>query len=180
MVECIHKISMKKNIFLLLIVFNLACSHSTKFYNVEKGSKSLNEKEYLTLRNYLQKNVGYDLKDTLVIKYEFNNERCWDMLDYESDDYINGVILQQQSRIEKVSNSRKDLTILHYREPGKHFNKVVEWNRNIMIDTLKTLRTLLFHNNVICGCSAIIFPGGKYFILNSDPHFAMLDFPARR
>lgn len=141
------------------------CS-SSKLYRTGKYFKgSLNDSDYVKLREYLHVKT-----DTIVLKYDFNRETCWDNLDRADDSYIRTVVKNYQSLIDSISKLRPQISIYQYREPGSQINKFKKWNEQIKIDN-GLLRKMIFTEKTVCGTSAVILPDKNYILIKSDSHF---------
>lgn len=88
---------MKRNFqtFLLAIfVFTIiqSCGPYSKLYRSDNTDRNYNgilsDSTYNTLKLFLVKTTSKKLYDILLIKYDYNNETCWDLLDQKDDDYI--------------------------------------------------------------------------------------------
>ena len=78
---------MKNYIIPILFVANFYHSQIT---NRDKIF-TLAKEEYDSLKTYLaSKNIS--VKDTIVIKYDYKNESCWNLLDEQSDSRIKNVL----------------------------------------------------------------------------------------
>ncbi len=69
-----------------------SCTTSKLYLTNNKQSGILTEAKADSIRHYLDKILGEQIQDTVLIKYEFDNETCWNVLDGQSDQYISSVI----------------------------------------------------------------------------------------
>jgi len=75
------------------------------------------------------------------------------------------------SKIPKeVSQSRKNISLFNFREPGDNLNKLKLWDSTIIIDNRKELYNLLFPHKFNCGNSILILPDKRFIYIGSDPH----------
>lgn len=160
---------------ILLIQFLAMCSPSAKLYTEHKYSKGvLSDSDFTSLINYLSQNNSIKLNDTIIIKFDFNRESCWDILDQQDDSYIETVLNAHEKRISEALSIRPDISIFEYREAGNSINKLKKRNKNIRIDT-GLLKSKLFKEKTICGSSAIILPNHQYLLIRSDAHFEAIN-----
>lgn len=136
----------------------------------------LTDSVYKELRQFLADSSGTTLKDTIIIKYDYNKESCWNMLDRQDDAYINGIIRQQQQRIQKERMARPGISVFMYREPGNNINKLKKWDPDIQIDRTGNLQKWLFGKRKICGNSVIVLPDRTVLLFPSDAHFQALQY----
>lgn len=109
-----------------------------------------------------------------MLKYDFKNETCWNLLDSKPKEYINRVLKGSQKRIDSIRQLRKGVSIFEYREKAKNLNKIKKWNASIIIDSSSQIYKILFDKKSICGNSAIILPDRRVIIFLSDSHFTAL------
>ena len=165
------------SIFILIFSCNSLDSQKTKSKSKEDKNietHKFSETEFSNFKEYLQSNHNITPKDTIIIKYEFNKETCWDMLDLEDDDYIHGIIDGRQKEIDKFNLLHKDGVAFRIREEGKNFNKVVSLDKRIIVDKSSFLRNLIFKEKNNCGNTAIILKDGTYYLRKTDPHFDII------
>lgn len=172
---------MKAKIYLTLFVV-LFISSNSKAQVYTHGDKDriikgeLNEPDYAHLKQILLENTKTILQDTLIIKYDYNNETCWMFLDKKSDDDIASSISIRQDQVRNVSQNRKGVSIFKFKEKGSNLSKVVERDSSIFLDRKKQLFRLLFKKRSTCGNSIIILPGRKFILLRSDSHFEAMNY----
>ena len=141
----------------------------------ENNVRTLSSTEYNFLKNELKKyTFDNQLQDTIIIKYDYNNETCWNKLDLESKDYINTVISSRQKFILNQLNQRKNISFFHFKEPGKNFNKIIKMDDRALTDSSSVLKNSFFAKSNTCGNAAIFLPDGKMIYLESDAHFDIL------
>lgn len=162
-----------KKIFFLFPVFLISLSFTKVLSQVPSGRFQLEKQEYAELKNYMvSKNLK--VKDTIFIKYDFDQENCWNALDAKNKKYISQVIKNFQDHIAEFNSSFETAVAYNFREPGKKFNKLKLWDDTIIIDDREILKKLIFKEKIQCGSSAVIFPDGSYQIYESDPHFELI------
>ena len=114
------------------------CATPSKLYvdgTREKYMKGkLSDSSYFSLKAYLQQSLPAELKDTIIIKYDFNSHDCWYILDEKEDDYILSVLHSYEQGIADQAAKRPGITILEYREDGDKISKYKKWNKSIKID----------------------------------------------
>ena len=164
--------------FLIVVSFHFGCSDTNRIYaSYDKGkliAGILSDSGINTLKNIIKFYSNGEIRDTIIIKYEYNNESCWDILDQHGDDYIRGIIKSKQSRIYENLKHRNNISVLTFREEGTNFNKVIAWDSTIIVDNNHRLYDLLFFDRSICGNSIIILPDKRYILTRSDSHFSSL------
>lgn len=165
-----------KNIFLFFIIFFLNLIPLETVAQIKSDDLKdfqLTKEEYSEFKTFLiSKNLK--VKDTIFIKYDFNNEKCWDQLDLQSKKHINKIVSNFQTHISYFNTSFETAVAYNFREPGKRFNKLKLWDETIIIDSNKILKKLIFKDKVECGTSAVILADGSYLIYEKDPHFELL------
>ncbi len=176
---------MKKSLFILLVINTLlGCKSSFHSYKEEEGKRyaveNLSEEEFASVKQYLKKYSAGPLKDTIVIKYDFNNDHCWQMLDTKNDEYINSVLNTHQKYWAKYRDSVTSVSAFEFRDPGKNFSKLVKWNSDINIDSSRLLYKLLIKERAMCGISVMILPDKRVIKTRSDPHYEVLDYNAEK
>lgn len=179
---------MKRNFFhitsLIAILFLTESCNSSRLYRLEDKNKishgQLSESTFNTLKQFLTTTSNATLKDTIIIKYDFNNETCWDLLDQKDDNYIMGFVARHQDRVQQVLNTRQNVSVFNFREPGNNLNKIIKWDKSIMIDSSKQLFNLLFKDRATCGSSVIVMPDKQFIFIFSDSHLEALDMTQKQ
>ena len=163
--------------FILTIIYS--CKPSAVLYKPTDRNKAytgfLYDSTITILKSFLARYGSINLKDTIVIKYDYNNEICWDRLDAKDDDYIMGFINRHQQQMQKIILDRPNLSVFTFREPGNNLNKIKMWDKSILIDSSKQLYNLLFYDRSECGNSILIMPDRKFIFIRSDAHSQILD-----
>ncbi|MFF5379763.1 hypothetical protein [Pedobacter suwonensis] len=164
---------------LLLSIFIYACS--PKLY-VDESKRyqagTLSETQIDSLHTFLKQNDRLSLKDTIIIKYDFNKDVCWNDLSYQNAEFLNNVRWAFQKNIQEKAEARPKVAIYQYREPGESFSPIKSKGLEIETDS-GFLRKLLFKEVTTCGTSAIILPNGKFLLVKSDPQFSALILNAK-
>jgi hypothetical protein len=120
------------------------------------------------------------LKDTIIIKYDYNNETCWEILDQREDDYIMSFVTRHKERVQQVLMTRQNVSVFDFREPGNSLNKIKKLDNSIIIDTSKQLLKLLFKERCTCGSSIIVMQDKRFVFLRSDSHSEVLDLTQKQ
>lgn len=123
-----------------------------------------------SLKSYLFKATNRVATDTIIIKFDFNKETCWDSFDLNPDSVIMKNVVHYQNYIRSIPVQRPNASVYMFREPGSRFNKIKSFNKDILIDD-GFLQQLFFKKRTICGSSVIVDPAGNYLITKSDSHF---------
>lgn len=159
--------------FLTICIIILSCTEF-KLYTTNKKYNGVYESGKIdSIRKYLFDASGEAVKDTIIIKYDFNNDDCWNMLDQQSNEHIANVINGMNLYIAAYQNDHPKLSVYQFREKGKNFNKLKLRNKNIIIDN-GFLRKNIFNTLATCGTSIKLYPDGHYQFIYSDSHFAAL------
>lgn len=153
-----------------LALLNNCSSFAQSKTKNQSGKGVLDTKQLNSLKLFLENTSGIKAKDTMVIKYDFNGDPCWNALDKKDKSYIQRVISGYQSRIKEKANQRPGISIFQFREAGQAQSAFKTESVDIMIDN-GYLRSLLFKQRITCGSSAIILPGGQFIVTKYDPHF---------
>ena len=170
----IPKIKPRLFTFIFLSLFLYACS--PKLYVDEKKryqAGTLTEAQIDSLHTFLKQNERLALKDTIIIKYDFNKDGCWKDLSYQNAEFLNNVRWAFQKNIQEKAEARPKVAIYQYREEGKSFSPVKSKGLEIETDP-GFLKKLLFNEATTCGTSAIVLPNGKFLLVKSDPQFSAL------
>lgn len=154
------------------------CGSSAKLYRDDDPSRiysgTLDDTTNTALRNFLSGTTSM-LKDTIIIKFDYNHDKCWEMLDRQNKDYIERILKGYQKRVEKARDERVDVSVFTFRERGKNISKSKKWDNSIVIDSSAQLMNLLFKERSMCGNSIIVLPDKKFVFLRSDSHFEAIN-----
>lgn len=175
----ISKIKLQVFNLLFLSVFIYACS--PKLYldeNKRYQAGTLTGAQIDSLHTFLKQNERLTLKDTIIIKYDFNKDDCWNDLSYQNAEFLNNVRWAFQKNIQEKAEARPKVAIYQYREEGKSFSPIKSKGLEIETDS-GFLRKLLFKEPTSCGTSAIVLSNGKFLLVKSDPQFSALILNAK-
>lgn len=170
-----------KNIFyksilgFLFLASITACSPPAKLYpaNEKIYAGRFPDAEFNALKGILSQSFK-QIKDTLIIRYDYNHESCWNRLDMETNEHINGVVRSRQSEIQGIISARPAVSIFSFLERGNDFNKLKKFDNSILVDSSGQLMKLAFNDKAICGNSIIVLPDAQYVFIRSDAHFDAL------
>jgi hypothetical protein len=155
-----------------------SCGTTAKLYPYDDKNRTivgqLSDSEFVALKQYLIATTNSNLKDTIIIKYDFNNETCWERLDQREDENIMGFVKRHQEAMQQVLATRKNVSAFDFREPGDNLNKIKMWDNSIIIDSSMQLFNLFFKYRSNCGNSIIVMPDKKFVYIHSDPHSEIL------
>lgn len=136
--------------------------------------KMLSKEQYESFTTYL-KSKNLEVKDKIIIKYDFNNESCWTVLDEMDEDYIKKVVKGFQDQRAEFNSNNSDASAYNFRQPGNNFNLVKKWDPEIIIDDNLFIKNLFLLKKVMCGCSIYVDKDRSYVVASSDPHFYLLN-----
>ncbi len=157
----------------------ISCGPTSTLYRADNPNKiycgTLDEATDITLRQLLSSHTTFPLKDTLIIKYDYNNESCWNILDQADDAHIMAFVTRHKERMQVLQTSRPDVSVFNFREPGNSLNKIKKWDNSIIIDSSRQLMNLLFKERSTCGNSIIVLPDKTFVFLRSDSHSEALE-----
>lgn len=172
--KSISKIKLQLFTFFSLSVLIYSCS--PKLYvdeNKRYQAGTLTDAQMDSLHTFLKQNERLTLKDTIIIKYDFNKDGCWNDLNYQNAEFLNNVRWTFQKNILEKAAARPKVAIYQYREVGESFSQVKSKGLEIETDP-GFLKKLLFQEVTTCGTSAIVLPNGKFLLVKSDPQFSAL------
>lgn len=165
----------------IIIIAIVIYSCSPKLY-VDESKRyeagTLTDSQVDSLHLFLKQNERLALKDTIIIKYDFNKDDCWKDLSYQNAEFLNNVRWAFQKNILEKAEARPKVAIYQYREEGKSFSPIKSKGLEIETDS-GFLKKLLFKEATSCGTSAIILPNGKFLLVKSDPQFSALILNAK-
>jgi hypothetical protein len=171
----------KLQLFAFIIISTVIYGCSPKLYLDETKryqAGTLTDAQMDSLHTFLKQNERLTLKDTIIIKYDFNKDNCWKDLNYQNAEFLNNVRWTFQKNILEKAEARPKVAIYQYREDGKSFSPIKSKGLEIETDS-GFLRKLLFKEATSCGTSAIILPNGKFLLVKSDPQFSALILNAK-
>jgi hypothetical protein len=163
--------------FVIVLSVFISCKPTSSFYyeNNKVNVGKLSDSTYTEIRRFLLNHTDQALRDTILVKYDFNNDRCWNRLDQRDDNHIKRSVDFRNDRIKKILESRKDITILTFREPGDNVNKVISKNESIKVVRSKLLLDMFFEKRYECGSSIAIMPDKRFVVFYGDSHSQILD-----
>ncbi|MDQ0969946.1 hypothetical protein QFZ20_005349 [Flavobacterium sp. W4I14] len=167
---------MKINNTIILLIFSftvIACVGPKSVSKKGKQSNQFSLAKADSVRNYLSAISNKSIKDTVIIKYDFNYDGCWNALDQQTDNYIAKVIISTNDLISKYKIAHPGTSVYQIKESGKNFNKLILWNNKILNDG-GYLRKNIFTKRVTCGISLKLYPDGTYKFFYGDSHFLVL------
>ncbi|MBB6236236.1 hypothetical protein HDC90_000847 [Pedobacter sp. AK013] len=167
---------MKLKKTVILSIFSIAivsCTVQKPVSKNEKHNNQFSQTKVDSIRNYLSAISDKPVKDTVIIKYDFNHAGCWNALDQQTDNYIAKIIISTNDFISKYKISHPGTSVYQIKESGKNFNKLILWNKKILTDG-GYLRKNIFTKKTTCGTSLVLYPNGSYKFFYSDPHFMPL------
>ncbi len=159
--------------FTITIILILVASNAFSQFGRLRPLK-LSTVEYENVIKLLSAMSKDPLRDTIFIKYDFNGDGCWVMLDGREDSYIMTVLGSNQKYIKELKTARPGISIIQVREPGTSFSKYKWWNKDIVVDEDRALFKLLGKKRTSCGTSFVILPGGTAYFVRSDSHFDII------
>lgn len=165
--------------YLLLYIAIFLCNYILSAQdNISNNSNisihRLSTADYNALAGFLSKYTGSILKDTIYIKYDFDNDPCWDSLEKRSSVFIHTIIGAYRNEIKEALVQRPGISIFQFKEKGKSRSKFKKWNTDIITDRNNDISDLLFKRNATCGSSAIVLPGAIFLLIPGDAHFSAL------
>jgi len=165
---------------LIVLIIAIGCNSTGRLYRGDEKKRiyigKLSDLKFQRLKDFLIASTNSVVNDTIIIKYDYNNEVCWEILDLKDDDYIMGFVITHQERVRKALAARENISIFDFREPGENLNKIKKFDTSIKIDSTKFLFNLLFKKRCVCGSSIIVMPDKNYVFLRSDSHSDALDY----
>ncbi len=160
-----------------------SCSSSLPTFKKETERivvTTIADSSFVSLKNFLQSKSATKLKDTLIIKFDFNKENCWQALDKGSLDYLLKVLDNHKKQRQKLIEERPEVSFFEFRQAGNHLSKLKRLDDKVMIDKTGMLISILFPIQTECGSSAIILPDKKVIMVYTDPHFDAFYFTGEK
>jgi len=173
-------IKFKNSVVLILIAVTVMACTEARLYRDGKDHKGTYPfAKVEALRKYLSEASGQTIKDTIIIKYDFNNETCWNLLDEKSDEYIARITNGTNIMVAMYKNTHPETSVFQFREKGKNLNKLKLRNTEIIIDSGYLLKNI-FTTRTTCGTSLKLYPNGNYELIYSDSHFTAIGSPQKQ
>ena len=161
------------------LVVLMSCGSAAKLYEPDHPKRiysgTLDDAANASVRQLLASRSPSPLKDTVIIKYDYNNSACWSMLDEKDDTVIRGFITRHRQRVSALQSARPGVSVFNFREPGSKVNKIKKWDDSVLVDSSGQLMALLFRERSVCGNSIIILPDKRFVFIRSDPHSEAFD-----
>jgi hypothetical protein len=171
-------------LYISIFTITVSCGSTSQLYRYDDKNKNyprqLSDSTFIALKQILTHATTSKLKDTILIKYDYNNETCWNILDQTNDEYIMGFVTRHQERVQKVLSTRQNISVFEFREPGNSLNKIKKWDNSIIIDSSKQLFNLLFKKRYTCGSSIMVMPDKRFVFIRSDSHSEILDLTQKQ
>jgi hypothetical protein len=170
--------SLKRFLFIPVIVvlfFSTSVSYGQQYsvaLQQHTISGQLPAAQYEALRSLLQGYSILPLKDTLIIKYEYDMQQTGIPV-VENDDIIQQNITTELRMLHNAMLKRKNITLLSMIEPGNRADSMKIYNNMVNVDLAKSVYRLLL-NDLNAVNSVIILPSGKYICFNSADGWAAL------
>jgi len=165
-------------VFVLICCCVFTACTTPKLYRSNRYSTTvISEETRNKLKSYLQKHEVSTLKDTIIIKYNFNGDHCWGVMDADQQK-LESVLSAYQAHHKMVALKRTNVSIFEFRAKGKNQNKYKLNNSDILVDE-GDISALLFKKPTTCGSSIVILPTGKCLIVKSDSHFEALNLNSK-
>lgn len=166
--------------FVFLLLFS-KCTETTPLpkgrYDYDSRGKylkgKLSDSSFQALKTYLQQSFSGELKDTIIIKYDFNSADCRGGLHDENDTAVLNRIQFYQKGVAEQVLKRPGISVFEFREAGNTISKYRRWNQDVKIDN-GFLQRLFFTEKTICGTSVIMLPDHQFLVVKTDPHFDAL------
>ena len=115
----------------ILITTLFSCAPNAKLYRSDNKKHiytgQLSSTDYTSLKQLLASNSKTALQDTLIIRYDYNYETCWNTLDQQDDANINRVLSNSQNRVQEFRELRPNISVFEFKETGKYLNKLKKW-----------------------------------------------------
>jgi len=157
----------------ILSIVIISCAGSRSVSKNRKHNNQFSLAKVDSIKNYLSAISDKPVKDTVIIKYDFNYDGCWNALDQQTDNYIAKIIISTNDFISKYKIAHPGTSVYQIKESGKNFNKLILWNNKILNDG-GYLRKNIFTKKVTCGTSLKLYPDGTYKFFYGDSHFMAL------
>ena len=174
----------KFTVTIYLLTVLISCGSTVRLYRPDDTKKiysgTLDDATNNSFRQFLTARTTSSLKDTIIIKYDYNNESCWELLDQKDENYILGFVTRHKERIQKIQATRPNVSVFDFREPGNNVNKIKKSNGSIIIDRSRQLMNLLFKERSICGNTIIVMPDKRFVFIRSDSHSEAMDMTQDR
>lgn len=169
------KVGLINLLILFVLIIFVGCSPHGPLYRFDDDRRisvyQLEDSSLSVVKKYLSQFSNKAIQDTIIIKYDYNNETCWSILDENvSDEEMKRRYLSSPSPFEAYLSVRPGVSFFHFRQPGNNINKIIKYDPFIIIDTDQELYNFFFKEKCTCGNSILILPDGRYIFTRSDSH----------
>lgn len=123
-------------------------------------SGKLSETQYDSLRHMLGTGSFQSLRDTLIIKYEYETGEAA-IYNEKDDELIQQNVTDELRMLHNAQVCRKNISVFSLVEPGANADSTLEYNNTAMLDQFKLVQRLLL-NNTSQYNSIIVFPNGSF------------------
>lgn len=171
-----------KNISLLILLLLMlyACkSNNTALSNIDYKNYKVGNFEpdvVSKIKTHLKKITNEPLKDTIYIKYEYSNKKCWTLVDHKEEAEIYKVIYSQNRYYHKESSKHSGASLFRIKEDANWFNQFIKLNDVILTDKDNQIKNTLNLKNEDCGNSLVIFEDGSYIVKYNDSHLTLINY----
>lgn len=169
------KVGLINLLFILSLISFVGCAPHGPLYRFDDDKRisiyQLEDSSLNAVKKYLSQFSNKAIQDTIIIKYDYNNETCWSILDEKvSDEEMKRRYLSSPSPFDAYLSARPAVSFFWFREPGENINKITKYNTSIIIDKDLELYKFFFKEKCTCGNSILILPDGRYIFTRSDSH----------
>lgn len=176
-----NRILRNRTVLIYFLTLLISCSSTARLYGTDDKSRiysgTLDDFTYNSVKQLLTAQTALPLKDTIIIKYDYNIGSCWALLDQKDDNYIQGFITRHKERVQTLLATRPNISVFDFKEPGNNLNKIKKWDTSIIVDSSRQLMKLVFKERSTCGNSMIVLPDRRFVFIRSDSHSEALDLP---
>jgi hypothetical protein len=132
--------------------------------------------QFSQVKQYIFLKTHTELKDTLFITYQRNNMDCWYHLESWSIERRKQAIDFNNGYADRQLAERPNISIYFFKEKGEKFPLFIKENSKVLVDTEGVLLKMFFSKKAN-GCGGlIIFPDGKFLLLQVNRHFEIISF----
>ncbi|RYY69589.1 MAG: hypothetical protein EOO13_09105 [Chitinophagaceae bacterium] len=132
----------------------------------------LSKAQYDSIRSVLQAYQYLPLKDTLIIKYQYESTLMVPVAS-ENDDLIQQSITEELRMLHGAQIHRKNISLLNLMEPGGRADTLAKYNNLANVDEAGVVHRMILNENKNFN-SVILFPNRKYICINSADGWAAL------
>ena len=92
---------------LIVLIIAIGCNSTGRLYRGDEKKRiyigKLSDLKFQRLKDFLFASTNSVVNDTIIIKYDYNNESCWEILDLK-DDLIEVIIRKEEAFWKRVEN----------------------------------------------------------------------------